>query len=279
MKTAFLMLVHKYPTQVERTLRKMYHPDFDFFIHLDKKADSKSYLNIKTLPNVFFVKNRVDVTWGGYSIIKATFNGVREICQTGNEYNFINFLSGQDYPIKPAEVIARFFEENTGNEFIKYRDILSDWNEAQVRYKKYFLTDFNFKGSTRLERIINFFASEKKMPYNFHPYGESMFWMLSTEVASYIVDRVQNDKKLESFFTYSWGTDEFLFQTILMNSPYRERVINNNYRYVDWSEQKAHPKILRTEDFDKLKKSSMMFARKFDIFKDRIVLDLLDTII
>jgi hypothetical protein len=238
-----------------------------------------NYSNISALPNVCFVKNRVDVHWGGYSIIKATFNGIREICQSGNEYNFINFLSGQDYPIKPPEVIARFFENNSGNEFIKYRDISSDWKEAQIRYKKYFLTDFNFKGSTRLERIINYFTSEKAMPYNFHPYGESMFWMLSTEVASYIVDRVQNDKKLESFFTYSWGTDEFLFQTILMNSPYRERVINNNYRYVDWSEQKAHPKVLGTGDFDKLKKSSMLFARKFDIFKDRTVLDMLDSII
>jgi hypothetical protein len=52
-----------------------------------------------------------------------------------------------------------------------------------------------------------------------------------------------------------------------MNSPYRERVINNNYRYVDWSEQKAHPKVLDTGDFDKLKESSMMFARKFDVLK------------
>lgn len=279
MKTAYLILVHKNPIQVERALRKMYHPDFDFYIHLDKKANSKHYSNISALPNVFFVKNRVDVNWGGYSIIKATFNGIREICQRRYEYNFINLLSGQDYPLKSAEVIACFFEENAGKEFIKYRDVISDWKEVQIRYKKYFLTDFKFKGSTRLEGIINSLVPEKNLPGNLHPYGESMFWMLSTEAAVYIVNRVENDNKLKSFFTYSWGTDEFLFQTILMNSVYSDRVINNNYRYVDWSEQEAHPKILGTEDFYKLKNSSMLFARKFDVLKDKKILDMLDSIL
>src|SRR5690606_41751438 len=137
MRTAHLILVHKNPIQLERLLKRMVHPNFDFYIHLDKKIDSKSYLHLAAIPNVFFIKKRVDIIWGGYSIIKATFNGINEICQNGQNYNFINFLSGQDYPIKPIEEIARFFQENIGKEFITYKDIVSDWKEAQNRYKKY----------------------------------------------------------------------------------------------------------------------------------------------
>jgi hypothetical protein len=279
MRTAHLILVHKNPIQIERMLKRMYHPNFDFFIHVDKKVDIKPYFHLGNLTNVFFVKNRVDIKWGGYSIIKAAFNGINESCRNNQKYNFINFLSGQDYPIKPIEEIASFFQDNIGKEFIQYKDIISDWKEAQRRYKRYHLTEFKFKGSTRLERIINYFFQERKMPYKLHPYGESMFWMLSPEVALYVMNRVQGDKKLESFFNYVWAGDEFLFQTLIMDSPYRDRVINNNFRYIDWSEKKANPKALEIEDFSKLKKSSMLFARKFDIEKSGEILDMIDLII
>lgn len=262
MRTAHLILVHKNPLQVEKMLKRMSHPSFDFFIHVDKKVDIKPYFHLASLPNVFFVKKRVNVQWGGHSINKATFNSIIEICKNDQQYNFINFLSGQDYPIKPIKEIVSFFQENIGKEFIQYRDIINDWEEAQSRYKKYHLTEFKFKGSTKLEWILNFFSRERQIPYNLHPYGESMFCMLSPEVALYVTNKILSDKKLESFFTYVWGGDEFLFQTIIMNSHYRDRVINNNYRYIDWSEKKANPKILEIEDFPNLKNSSMLFARK-----------------
>lgn len=277
MRTAHLILVHKNPRQLERLLKTMLHPNFDFYIHLDKKIDINNYLSIIAIPNVFFIKNRVDVKWGGYSIVKATFNGINEICQKDRNYNFINFLSGQDYPIKPIEKIAHFFQEHTGKEFITYKDIISDWKEAQDRYKKYHFTELRFKGSTRLERILNFFSRERKVPYNLHPYGESMFWMLSPEVASYVVNKVENDKKMESFFSYTWAADEFLFQTIIMNSPYRNRVVNNNYRYIDWSAKEASPKLLGKDDFENLKMTPMLFARKFDMQEDFEILDRIDS--
>lgn len=276
MRTAHLIVVHKNPMQLERMLKSMYHPSFDFFIHVDKKIDIKLYSHLDTLPNVVFVEKRVDVKWGGQSLIRAHLNGIAEICKNGQDYNFINFLSGQDYPIKPIEEIASFFQENIGKEFIQYRDIINDWKEAQSRYKKYHLTEFKFRGATQLERIINLLARERKMPYNLHPYGESVFCMLSPEVALYILNTIQNDKRIETFFKYVWGGDEFLFQTIVMNSPYRDRIINNNYRYIDWSEKKANPKILKKDDLEKIKSTPMLFARKFDTSKDTEVLDMID---
>src|SRR5690606_19273274 len=101
--------------------------------------------------------------------------------------------------------IARFFQENIGKEFFTYKDIVSDWKEAQNRYKKYHFTELRYKGSTRIERIVNFFARERKIPYYLHPYGESMFWMLSPEVASYDVNKVQYDNIIEYFLSYRFA--------------------------------------------------------------------------
>lgn len=277
MKTAHLLLIHKEPLQVERLIRKMNHADFDFYIHLDKKINLKDYLNLKSLPNVFLIENRVDVRWGGYSIVRAIFNSIIEICDQGIDYNFINLLSGQDYPLKSAGILASFFKENAGKEFLSYRDIINDWKEAQRRYEKYHFTDYAFKGSTRLESILNLLLPVRRIPYNLHPYGESMYWMLSPKAALYVVNKVQNDHQMRRFFSLVWGSDEFLFQTIILNSGYKHAVIKNNYRYIDWSENKASPKALKKHDFERLKSSQMLFARKFEWNDDSDLLDMIDS--
>lgn len=277
MKTAHLLLIHKDPLQVERLIKKMNHADFDFYIHLDKKKDIKAFENLHSMPNVFFIKNRVNVRWGGYSVVRATFNGILEICDQDMTYNFINLLSGQDYPIKSANTLASFFRENVNKEFLTYRDIISDWREAQNRYKRYHFTDLAFRGSTRLEKILNTLLPTRKIPYNLHPYGDSMFWMLSPKVALYVVNKVQNDGLMRRFFSLVWGSDEFVFQTIILNSEYKNSVIKNNYRYIDWSENKASPKTLLKNDFEELRQSPMLFARKFETTENSELLNMIDS--
>ncbi len=286
MRTAHLIITFTNPSQTERMIRRMYHPDFDFYIHVDKKVDINSHLHLSSeLQNVFFIKNRVDVRWAGYNTSKAIFSGVHEICNSGKEYNFINLLSGQDYPLKPAIQLFDFFRDNIGKEFIAHKDMIHDWKSTQYRYKRIHLINLRFRGRyiigqfSFFERIINIFCNDRKIPYGYHPYGESMFWMLSPEVALYVVDKVLNDKKLDRFFSYTWASDEFLFQTIIMNSHFKDKVINNNYRYIDWSEGKANPKILSVDDFEKLKYTTMLFGRKFDMSKDYKILDMIDRII
>lgn len=278
MKVAHLILTYTNPQQTERMIRKMSHPDFDFYIHVDKKIDIEPYYYLREIGNVRLIEHREDVSWGGYSTVKATFNSIKEICSHGIAYSFINFLSGQDYPLKPAADIAAFFKENVGNEFLSYVDYINEWDEGQLRYKRYFLSDYLFKGRFLAERLINLFLPERKLPYGYHPYGKSMFWMLSPEAALYVVSKMEKDRKLRRFFFFSWASDEFIFQTVLMNSHFRDRIVNNNYRYIDWTTGGAHPKVLVTEDFPKLKSSDKLFARKFDVTKDARILDLIDTV-
>lgn len=277
MRVAHLILTYTNPHQTERMIKSMMHEDFDFYIHVDKKYDINPHLFLKDLPNVYFINKRVDVKWAGFNTVIATFECIKEIVATGIKYEFINFLSGQDYPLKPATALADFFKENTGKEFLSYRDIKNDWKEGSIRMEKYFLTGYNFKGKYVLEKIINFFMPIRKIPYDLHPYGKSMFWMLSPKAALYVVENVEKDKKLMNFFSLCWGSDEFVFQTILLNSFYKEKVVNEAYRYIDWSLGGAHPKVLDEKDFEPIKKSNMLFARKMDIVKSSKLIDLIET--
>ncbi|MCX2449847.1 glycosyl transferase [Pedobacter sp. PLR] len=277
MRIAHLILTYTNPQQTERMIRMMYHENFDFYIHVDKKFDINPHLFLKALPNVYFINNRVDVKWAGFSTVIATFECIKEIVGTGISYQFINFLSGQDYPLKSPEKINTFFKENLGKEFLSYRDFKNDWKEGLIRMENYFLSSYSFPGKHRLENLINKIMPNRKLPYNLHPYGKSMFWMLSPEVAMYVVNKVEKDKKLRQFFSFCWASDEFVFQTMILNSKYMEKVVNNNYRYIDWSAGGANPKVLNETDFDKLEKTEMLFARKFDMVNSPEILDLIDT--
>jgi len=277
MRVAHLILTYTNPHQTERMIKSMMHADFDFYIHVDKKYDINPHLFLKDLPNVYFINDRVNVKWAGFDTVIATFKCIKEIVASDIEYSFINFLSGQDYPLKSANQLADFFKQNEGKEFLSYRDIKNDWKEGSIRMEKYFLANYNFKGKNRLEKIINYFMPTRKLPYGLHPYGKSMFWMLSPETAMYVVNKVENDKKLMNFFSLCWGSDEFVFQTILLNSSFKEKIVNETHRYIDWSLGGASPKVLNENDFEEIKKSNMLFARKVDGIKSSKLLDLIET--
>ena len=77
------------------------------------------------------------------------------------------------------------------------------------------------------------------------------------------------------FFKYVWGADEFIFSTVIYNSPYTAHV-RENLLYLDWTEGKANPKVLTVADLDVLIHSEKWFARKFDADIDSAVLDRLE---
>lgn len=106
--------------------------------------------------------------------------------------------------------------------------------------------------------------------------SKSKWWSITGECAAHLVNIFEKNKKLRNFLKYTWCSDEFVVATIIMNSDFRVSTVNNNLRYIDWSEQKASPKILRTADFDAINQSKMAFARKFDISVDESILNMID---
>lgn len=276
MKIAHLILTYTDPELTERLIQSLTHPQFDFYIHVDKKFSIEPYLYLKQYPNVYFIKDREDVRWAGYNTIKATFKCIKEIVASGTEYEYINFMSGQDYPIKSAEYMLDFFERNKGKQFIEYQSIEREWIEAQPRISRYHFTNFTFKGRHRVEWLVNLLTPKRKLPDNLDPYGRAMFWMMNPERAMYVVNFVENNSQLERFFLFTWGSDEFVFQTILMNSPYKNELVNNDYRYIDWSAGGSHPKVLDITDLERLCNTDDLFARKVNTEKSGELIDALD---
>ncbi|WP_262920082.1 beta-1,6-N-acetylglucosaminyltransferase [Niabella hibiscisoli] len=100
MNLCHLIITYKNADQLARLINALTCPGSDIFVHVDKKIDITQFERLKEKTNVTFVKNRVKVNWGGFSLINAITASIAEIKASETKYDFINLISGQDYPIK-----------------------------------------------------------------------------------------------------------------------------------------------------------------------------------
>ena len=298
MKIAYVILAHKYPEQLVRLIYKLNTDDVSFFIHIDKKADYKIYHHVltqlKDLPNVSFIK-RYHLTWGSFDIVKASLEGIKSIIETGTYFDYVIYLSGQDYLIKSNEQIKKFLQENKGREFLEffllpcdkwYKGGLTRLESWYIRWKD---KDFFIPKKREFKSRINSFLysllilllpKRHKFPEGFALYGGSAFWCLTGESIKWINDFVKQNPKFVNRFNYTYCPDELFYQILIVNSPFKDKIINTRLTYVEWSNLNAlHPKILEKNDFDKIRDSENLFARKFDMTIDPDILDMIDKMI
>ncbi|WP_411275593.1 beta-1,6-N-acetylglucosaminyltransferase [Daejeonella sp.] len=279
MRIAHIIMAHKSPYQLERLVVAMQHKMFDLYIHLDKKSDIRDFNHIAGHNNVFFIKNRIECNWGGFSFVKAILNAMTEVLSSGRTYQFVNLMSGQDYPLRTVEELYKYLGENLNMSFLAYERVDHSWWEHAVsRYKFYHFTDFKLMGSYLFQKVTNKLMPHRKFPLDLTLYGStnSSWWILSADAARYLVDFIKDNSKLKSFMKFTWGADEFLITTIIMNSPFKDKVINDNLRHIDWSSGDAHPKVFAKIDLNDLVNTNKFFARKFDVNVDKDILDLID---
>jgi hypothetical protein len=295
MKIAYIILAHKYPKQLLRLIDKLNTDDVSFFIHIDKKTDSQVAHQLVTqlqdLAKVSFIK-RYNSAWGSFDIVKATLEGIKLIAKASTHFDYIVNLSGQDYFIKSNEQIKNFFEENKGREFLEYFSLpCSKWKGGGFRRVEYwhipwkddyfaFPEKREFKSpisSLFYSFLTSVFFKKRKLNENFPLYGGSQFWCLTGECVKWINEFTKQNPKFVNSFNYTFCTDEMFFQTLILNSPFKDKVVNEHLRYIDWDNIDAyHPRILTRNDFEKIKQSKKLFARKFDLTIDQDILDLID---
>ncbi|MGB8195295.1 MAG: beta-1,6-N-acetylglucosaminyltransferase [Chitinophagaceae bacterium] len=276
---AHLIMAYKDPAQIERLVKKLSHPDFDFYIHLDSKFPIGPFEYLGNIERVYFIKDRKKVRWAGFSFTQAVLNSMDEIMHTGRKYDFISCMSGQDYPLVSTREFHSFFEARPGKNFLAFEEFGSDWwKRAAIRIHQYHMTDFDFKGRYKLQAVINSILPKRKFPLDYTLYGgeRATWWTISVECALYLMKFIKLNTRLRRFSKFTWAPDEYLIPTLIMNSPFKDSVIPENYRYIDWSQGGSNPKILTVKDFEALKKTDKLLARKFDIKIDTAVLDLID---
>ena len=80
----------------------------------------------------------------------------------------------------------------------------------------------------------------------------------------------------------SWGSVAKWYNELLEEGEdtFQEKIINTYLTYLEWPiDYSGHPKILAKNDFEKIRESEKLFARKFDMTIDSDILDMIDQMI
>jgi len=276
LKLAHLILAHAQPKQLERLINRLQHPNADIYIHLDEKANLNSFDYLQCIPNVYFVKKRSRIYWGTYSLVQATLDGMEQIIESGMPYSHINLLSAQDYPLKNSNDIAAFFNANTGKSFMDSPVIGAEWKDGVYRVENYNFGDYHFPGHYLLQYLVNVSRIKKKTPHGFKPYGRSQWLTITPACAGYVINYLRIYPEIKRYFRMSFAPDEFIFQTILGNSPLKNTLVNDNLRHIDFPVGNLHPTTLTVADAKTLTNCGKLYARKFNPSVDGVILNYLD---
>ncbi|GAB5472921.1 MAG: beta-1,6-N-acetylglucosaminyltransferase [Maribacter sp.] len=274
MNLVVLVQAHKYPEQIDRMLRPFYAFDtIDIYVNIDSKTNIEPFEKILG-QHVTFIENRVPIYWSNISQVQGMLNSFAEI--KSKVYDYLIFMSGQDYVLSPVRQIISFLEKNSGKEFIEWEEISSKGLNWQVRYEKYHFTHLSpFR--QKLGRLMRQLPLPKRRYPKFENlYGGGAWFMLTKSAIDYVSEFCIENPDFVHFHKYVHCPDEQFFQTILMNSSFKERIVNNNFWYIDWFSQSNNPKIIESAHFDRLVYSNKFFARKFDYKVDEKIMDLID---
>jgi len=276
MRLAHLILAHDKPAQLERLVKRLAHPDADIFVHIDGKVDMAPFTSLDLPEGASFIKNRISIRWADFSMMTATLTSFEEIMSNGKTYSHLNLLSGHDYPLKSAEVIHDFLSKNQDKTFMRYRSVEDEWQESWSRFTKYHLGDYNFPMKFRLQWVFNKLLPPRRLPNGLRAYGFSQWVTITPECAQYTIDYLKQNPKVKRFFRQTWGVDELVFQTILMNSPLKNKVVNDHLRFIKFVPRACNPLTLTMENAEALVSSNKFYARKFNAEVDSRIFNYLD---
>jgi hypothetical protein len=273
----YYILAHKEPERVARLVNRLKTPSDYFFINFGSDISKHRFNAWKSLIEKMCPQANLKIVseykckWGSFEAVLAILNAMKFYDKF--EYDHFINLSGECYPIKPVSIIKQKLNGQTSS-FMEFFEMPAKcWKKGgleRFQYRHYFpsLPGFPIFRIPRLKWII---------PCGLQPYGGSLWFCLSHEHVSYVLNFLENHSEVRSFFKRVGLPDEVFFQTILLNSPFSSKIENNNLRYIDWVKgEGGHPKYLAITVLDEIFASDKLFARKFSLFVDKGVLDAID---
>ena len=187
-------------------------------------------------------------------------------------------------PIKSISEINKFFENNSGKEFISLGNAANPIKPADKGgvfslYSRLSLYHFGIKGwrKNKLLKGLEYISilTQRKLKVNriaklnVPVYYGSNWFSITHNCAKYVIE--QEDYIEELFGKHTRCADELFLQTVVMNSNLKSRVTGYNLRHIDFN--RGRPYTWHEEDLRELLNSKDLFARKFNEDVDGIIIE------
>jgi hypothetical protein len=294
MALAFLILAHHLPAHFGRLVRALSDAGGSIFVHVDAKVDERPFRQAAAdVLRTSFVERRRRVFHAGYSMVGATLELMRAALGGPRAVSKLVLLSGDSYPIRPGRVIR---ERLSGDAaiigHIRVRpDSECDRHVLGLRYQDCSL--LNERASARsparalaagaAQRLLGLLLRKGDSPLPL--FRGSQWWALPRDMAEHCLEVSDSPAgaALVRYLRMTDASDELFFQTILLNSPHRERCLrlgpherNAGPVYSDFASGREQPALLDLSDLPALRACPALFARKFHETRSRELREAID---
>lgn len=286
---AYLIMAHHNFNQLHRLLRFLDSAENNIFLHVDKKAkdfDHAAIMQACTISKVTLIP-RKSLSWGGDSLTQCEIALLKSAIP--EMYDYYHLISGDDIPLCSIKKINEFFESHSGKLFIsinwdatnrpgtgiynriRYYNLFQNWVGRGTNGIKHYFWELqlifkNIQKKWGLDRCRNL---------SFKLGKGSQWFSITHAFAVHTVSYYES--VLRKAFSYSYGTDELLVQTVILNSPaFMDQLFKEgNMRLIDWSRSAdgCSPYTFTIEDYDLMMNSGKLWARKVSQDVDGRIID------
>jgi hypothetical protein len=308
----YFLQTHTRPAQVARLVRAITvsSPGAVVLISHDADGPALDLAALRALGNVHVVLNRGG--YGDFSHLDRYFRAVDWLDANGIDYDWLENLTGQDYPLHPVAEIEDTLAATDCDGFLQYSPVFPERVppgadrgtagftlvravDAKMRYdyghwrlgkptsaKKHLMRPLMVLNLVQpWIRVYNSYASigvRRRTVFGpgFYCYGGSFFCTLRAECARYVRDYARANPDMVAFFRATAAPEEVFLHSVLVNSG-RFKLNPDYKRYIDWTGcTHTHPRTLGIADLPALLASDAHWARKLDLEADPSLFDLLD---
>jgi hypothetical protein len=227
MGIGFAIIAHDDPQQLRKLLKEL--RGYPVAIHIDLKKNLEEFdCCLEEMDAMHsFVKNRIKVRWGGYSVVRAMILAGNQVSSNIRGDDHIVFLSGHCFPLKPITKLQEYLDSCDWKQHIRAFDSNSSTEFSINRWKRRHWFDvmhlpINLGLNSRILRKLlyftSFFFKVKSEPGILTVIGSQ--WISITKECFDDVTRMISEKKF-SFLKNAFAPDEMVFHTAIYSTKWR----------------------------------------------------------
>lgn len=272
---AYLILCHDYPAQVNTLAAYLAEGGHEVFIHVDAASLIRHALH--SGPSIHILEQSVAVRWGGWEMVQAMLLLMRAAMASGRRYRYIHLLSGQCMPAMSRVQMDAYLEKSAleRRQFIECRPLPAPerWHgngalyRMQVWYPSCMVSKYDDTHKFFWRYTHAWLRLGIKRPgfRLFAPYyGGSQWWSLTHDCVQAVVDFDKRHPFMRSFFRHTFCSDEHYLHTCLARVGFAAATTGHSSRFLCWpTPDAASPRLLLRHDWEQIRHSGCLFARKF----------------
>lgn len=269
---AFLITAYKDEQQLIKLISRL-NVMGNVYVHIDKKSKEIDINRLRKLEltNVHFF-SKYKIYWASVNHVYAVLDLMR-IALSNPQNEYFHIISGQDYPVKSCEDFEEKFNEKCHEIYMSCSG-KNIYNEGVVERFRYWYPITKRNPKTLWVRGINkvLLSIQKVLGISFEKIGEfadiykGMIYVSGPRDAfEYVLDYFDTHRDFAGRIKHIRIAEEFVFQTILMNSKFGSDIVPSNLRYNDWENGNGmSPAFLSEESFQSITEGEFYFARKLE---------------